>query len=113
MRAQIRLGLGDFAGAVSLINTVHQQAGGFATPLSIGATYTAVRDSLLKEQRILNGARRECRPRDQHPYVRAFEASERHDMAGGIRSRTLWPSPLCDPKALRLSIFTRPCLRFR
>ena len=52
VRAQIRLGLGDFAGAVSLINTVHQQAGGFATPLSIGATYTAVRDSLLKEQRI-------------------------------------------------------------
>jgi len=31
---------------------VHQQAGGFATPLSIAPTYTAVRDSLLKEQRI-------------------------------------------------------------
>ena len=30
---------------------MHQQAGGFATPLTIAATYTAVRDTLLKEQR--------------------------------------------------------------
>jgi len=52
VRAQIRLGLGDFAGAIGLINTVHEQAGGYATPLTIAATYTAVRDSLLKEQRI-------------------------------------------------------------
>jgi hypothetical protein len=28
------------------------QAGGFTAPLSIASTYTAVRDSLLKEQRI-------------------------------------------------------------
>jgi hypothetical protein len=52
VRAQIRLGLGDFAGAINLINIVHQQAGGFTSPLTIAATYTAVRDSLLKEQRI-------------------------------------------------------------
>ncbi len=50
--AQIQLGLGNFAGAIALINDVHQEAGGFATPLSIAATYTAVRDSLMKEQRI-------------------------------------------------------------
>lgn len=50
--AQIQLGLGNFAAAITLINDVHQQAGGYATPLSIAATYTAVRDSLLKEQRI-------------------------------------------------------------
>lgn len=52
VRAQIKLGMGDLAGAVTLINLVHEQAGGFATPLSIALTYTAVRDSLLKEQRI-------------------------------------------------------------
>ncbi len=51
-RAQIQLGLGNYAQAITLINDVHQQAGGFATPLSIAASYTAVRDSLMKEQRI-------------------------------------------------------------
>jgi hypothetical protein len=50
--AQIQLGLGNLGAAITLINQVHQQAGGFATPLSIAATYPAVRDSLLKEQRI-------------------------------------------------------------
>ncbi len=50
--AQIQLGLGQYAAAITLINDVHQQAGGFATPLNIAATYTAVRDSLMKEQRI-------------------------------------------------------------
>ena len=50
--AQIQLGLGNFAAATTLINTVHQQAGGFATPLVITAAYTNVRDALLKEQRI-------------------------------------------------------------
>jgi hypothetical protein len=52
VRAQIQLGMGNFANAITLINQVHQQAGGFATPLTIASTYTAVRDSLLKEQRI-------------------------------------------------------------
>ncbi len=52
VRAQIRLGLGDLAGATTLINQVHQGAGGFGTPLNIAQTYTAVRDSLMKEQRI-------------------------------------------------------------
>jgi starch-binding outer membrane protein, SusD/RagB family len=51
-RAQIQLGLGNLAEAITLINDVHQQVGGFASPLSIASTYTAVRDSLLKEQRI-------------------------------------------------------------
>jgi hypothetical protein len=31
---------------------VHMGAGGFATPLTIASTYTAVRDTLLKEERI-------------------------------------------------------------
>ena len=31
---------------------MHQQAGGFGSPLTIAPTYTAVRDTLLKEQRI-------------------------------------------------------------
>jgi starch-binding outer membrane protein, SusD/RagB family len=52
VRAQIQLGLGNFANAITLINQVHQQAGGFGSPLTIAATYTAVRDTLLKEQRI-------------------------------------------------------------
>lgn len=52
VRAQIQLALGNYGAAITLINQVHQQAGGFATPLSIAPTYTAVRDSLLKEQRI-------------------------------------------------------------
>ena len=51
-RAQVHLGLGDFGTAITLINQVHQQSGGFGSPLSIAANYTAVRDSLLKEQRI-------------------------------------------------------------
>jgi starch-binding outer membrane protein, SusD/RagB family len=51
-RAQVQLGLGNYAQAITLINQVHQQVGGFATPLSIAPTYTAVRDSLMKEERI-------------------------------------------------------------
>jgi hypothetical protein len=52
-RAQIQLGLGNLTTAVSLINEVHMGAGGYANPLNIDATsYTAVRDSLLKEERI-------------------------------------------------------------
>ena len=51
-RAQIQLGLGNFAEAITLINNVHQSVGGFATPLTIASTYTAVRDSLMKEERI-------------------------------------------------------------
>jgi len=50
--AQIQLGLGNFASAITLINDVHQGAGGFAGALAIAPTFTAVRDSLLKEQRI-------------------------------------------------------------
>ncbi len=50
--AQIQLGLGNFAQAITLINDVHTQVGGFALPLAIAATYTAVRDSLMKEERI-------------------------------------------------------------
>jgi starch-binding outer membrane protein, SusD/RagB family len=50
--AQIQLGLGNFAAATTLINDVHQQVGGFASPLTIAPTYTAVRDSLMKEERI-------------------------------------------------------------
>ena len=51
-RAQIQLGLGNLPAAITLINQVHQQAGGFASPLTIAQSYTAVRDTLLKEQRI-------------------------------------------------------------
>jgi hypothetical protein len=51
-RAQIQLGLGNLPAAITLINQVHEQAGGFGTPLTIAQTYTAVRDTLLKEQRI-------------------------------------------------------------
>jgi hypothetical protein len=52
VRAQIQLGLGNLSVAAGLINQVHQQAGGFAGPLTIPLTYAAVRDTLLKEQRI-------------------------------------------------------------
>jgi hypothetical protein len=52
VEAQIQLGLGNLANAITLINVVHQQAGGFGTKLNIASTYTAVRDTLLKEQRI-------------------------------------------------------------
>jgi hypothetical protein len=51
-RAQIQLGLGNFAEAATLINNVHQEVGGFANPLNIAANYTAVRDTLMKEERI-------------------------------------------------------------
>jgi starch-binding outer membrane protein, SusD/RagB family len=50
--AQIQLGLGNYGAAITLINDVHEEAGGYAAPLSIAATYTAVRDSLMREQRI-------------------------------------------------------------
>jgi starch-binding outer membrane protein, SusD/RagB family len=50
--AQIQLGLGNLANATTLINTVHQQAGGFGAPLTIPADYVDVRNALLKEQRI-------------------------------------------------------------
>ncbi len=51
VRAEIHLGLGDYAGAITLINTVHQQAGGLPA-LTIAPGYTAVRDTLMKELRI-------------------------------------------------------------
>jgi len=51
-RAQVQLGMGNFAAAAGLINQVHMGAGGYLSPLSIANTYTAVRDTLLKEQRI-------------------------------------------------------------
>ncbi len=50
VEAQIRLGLGDLAGALGLINDVRTEVGGLA-PTS-GVTYPAVRDALLKEQQI-------------------------------------------------------------
>jgi hypothetical protein len=53
--AQIQLGMGPahYTTAVGLINQVHKLAGGFQADLTIDASsYTAVRDSLLKEQRI-------------------------------------------------------------
>lgn len=49
--AQIQLGLGNYATAITLINDVHTAAGGMSA-LTIAPTYTAVRDSLMKEQRI-------------------------------------------------------------
>jgi hypothetical protein len=50
--AQIQLGLGNLTAATTLINDVHQGAGGFGTPLVIPADYLDVRNALLKEQRI-------------------------------------------------------------
>jgi starch-binding outer membrane protein, SusD/RagB family len=47
--AQIRLGLGDIAGAVRAINVVRSKVGGL--PPIAPATYTAVRDAILKELR--------------------------------------------------------------
>ncbi len=51
LRAQVRIGLGDYAGALTLINQVRTQAGGLP-PVAITPSYTAVRDTLLREQRI-------------------------------------------------------------
>jgi starch-binding outer membrane protein, SusD/RagB family len=50
--AQIQLGLGQLGNAITLINQVHQQAGGFGSPLAIPSDYIDVRNALLKEQRI-------------------------------------------------------------
>lgn len=50
--AQIQLGLGNLAAAATLVNDVHQQVGGFGVALSYPLSYTAVRDTLMKEQRI-------------------------------------------------------------
>ena len=50
--AQIQLGLGAYGAATTLINDVHMQAGGYATPLIVPADYLDVRNALLKEQRI-------------------------------------------------------------
>jgi starch-binding outer membrane protein, SusD/RagB family len=50
--AQIQMGLGNLSNAITLINDVHQQVGGFSSPLVIAGNYVAVRNALLKEQRI-------------------------------------------------------------
>jgi hypothetical protein len=53
VRAEIHLGMGDYAGAAQMINVVHQQAGGLpAINPSSMTTYTGVRDTLMKELRI-------------------------------------------------------------
>jgi starch-binding outer membrane protein, SusD/RagB family len=51
-RAQVQLGLGNFAAAATQINYVHMTVGGHATLAVIPATYTGTRDSLLAEERI-------------------------------------------------------------
>jgi hypothetical protein len=50
VRAQIQLGLGNFANAMALINNVRTTVGGL--PLATGTDYLTVRNALLKEQRI-------------------------------------------------------------
>lgn len=52
VEAQIQLGLGALGNAMTLVNNVHQQAGGYAAPLVVTLDYPHVRDALLKEQRI-------------------------------------------------------------
>jgi starch-binding outer membrane protein, SusD/RagB family len=52
IEAQIQIGLGNYGNAITVINTVHQQAGGFGSPLTIPSDYVDVRNALLKEQRI-------------------------------------------------------------
>jgi hypothetical protein len=50
--AQIQLGLGQLGNAITLINEVHEQAGGYGSPLTIPSDYIDVRNALLREQRI-------------------------------------------------------------
>ncbi len=50
IEAQIRLGLGDFAGALALINNVRTEVGGVAP--SAASTYPALRNQILQEQQI-------------------------------------------------------------
>jgi starch-binding outer membrane protein, SusD/RagB family len=52
VEAQIQIGLGNYSNALTLINMVHQKAGGFGSPLSVPNDYVDVRDALLKEQRV-------------------------------------------------------------
>ena len=51
VRAEIQLGLGNFANATALINAVRHQAGNVG-PVTPAANYVAVRDALMKELRI-------------------------------------------------------------
>jgi hypothetical protein len=51
LRAQVQLGLGNFAMATTLLNDVRTTVGGLA-PAAPAASYTAVRDAILGEQRI-------------------------------------------------------------
>jgi len=51
--AQIQMGLGNFAPALALVNDVRTTVGGLAAfPASVASSYTSLRDSLMKEQRI-------------------------------------------------------------
>jgi hypothetical protein len=50
-RAQVRLGLGDFAGAWGLINQVRTLVGGLP-PLAATTDFVSTRDALMREQRI-------------------------------------------------------------
>ncbi len=71
-RAQIQLGLGRLATAATLINQVHQQAGGFATPLSIECDLVHRGPRHLAEGTAhLHGLRDQRRPDDFAPHVRA------------------------------------------
>ncbi len=51
--AQIQMGLGNYAQALTLVNLVRTTVGGLpALPGSVASSYTSIRDSLMKEQRI-------------------------------------------------------------
>ena len=70
VRAQIQLGLGNFANAIALINQVHVQAGGFGGPLAITPDLHRRARQPAQGTANLDGVRSQRRPHDRPPNVR-------------------------------------------
>ena len=79
VRAQIQLGLGNFANAIALINQVHMQAGGFAAPLRSLHVHGCARHP-AQGAADLDGVRSQRRSHDRASHVRPGGRG-RHDVA--------------------------------
>ena len=88
--AQIQLGIGNLPAALTAVNAVRTTVGGLAAfPPSVAGSYTSMRDSLMKEQRISLTFEASAGPDDRYQDVRTG-SGRRHNVGDPrvIPSRT-------------------------
>lgn len=110
IRAQIQLGLGNLAAAMTLINDVRTTVGGLA-PTS-GATYVSVRNALLKEQQISTVLEASAdRPIATRMYKleAAIDTTWNHTTFAPDQHTTVLPLPVAETAALPGGVYAFSC----